>query len=110
MAGFFFYLQDGKSELGDDEAQDFSGIVEAEQHARKVADELARNVSPSSLRNSFIVVKAINGGEVARVALFRPARLGSASPSASRKPRRDRAGVKRGAAKGCVSWPLRSRG
>jgi hypothetical protein len=89
MPGFFFYLQEGQSELGDDEAQDFSGLVEAEQHARKVADELARNVSPSALRNSFIVVKGINGGEVARVALGRPVRLGSASSSASRKPRRE---------------------
>jgi hypothetical protein len=85
MPGFFFYLKDGQSELRDDEAHDFSGIVEAEQYARDVADELARNKSPSALRNSFIVVKGINGAEVARVALGRPARLGSASPSACRK-------------------------
>jgi hypothetical protein len=69
MPGFFFHLQEGQLELHDDEPQDFPGIVEAEKHARNVANELARNESPSVLRKRFIVVTDIHGAEIARVAL-----------------------------------------
>jgi hypothetical protein len=85
MPRFFFCLQDGQWELRDDEAQDFPGIVEAEQHARDVADELARNKSPSALRNCFIVVKDIDRAEVARVALGQQDWAQEKSASACRK-------------------------
>jgi hypothetical protein len=85
MPGFFFYLRDCQGEVRDDEAQNFPGIAEAEQHARDVADELARNKLPSALLNCFIVVKDIDRAEVARVALGQQDWVQEKSASARRK-------------------------
>jgi hypothetical protein len=69
MPRFIFYLEDGLEEWIGEEALAFPGIAEAEQHARAVAAELARNGSPSELQDRFIVVKNIDGTEVVRVPL-----------------------------------------
>jgi hypothetical protein len=69
MPRFMFHLEDGLKELTDDEALEFPGIVEAEQHARAIAAELAQNQSPSELQDCFVVVKNMDGTEVARVPL-----------------------------------------
>jgi hypothetical protein len=72
MAGFFFLLRNGQVEYRNDEAQEFHGIADAEEHARVVAGELARNKSASELPESFIIVTDVAGVEVARVALGTP--------------------------------------
>jgi hypothetical protein len=69
MPRYFFCLQDRQTEFRDDEGEDFPGIVEAEEHASQVAQELAQNQSSWELRDCFIAVKDIHGAELARVVL-----------------------------------------
>jgi hypothetical protein len=69
MPQFMFFLRDKMKEWGDEEAVEFPGIADAEQHAREVAAELAHNESPSALQDRFIVVKSPDGTEVARIPL-----------------------------------------
>jgi len=69
MSRFIFHLQKGLKEWIDDETLDFPGLADAEQHAREIAAELARNESPSGLQDCFVVVKEMDGTEVARVPL-----------------------------------------
>jgi hypothetical protein len=69
MPRFFFDFRQGKTELRDDEGQDLSDGTEAEQHARQVAYELARNKPNSETRGCFVVVRDADGAQVAQVAL-----------------------------------------
>jgi hypothetical protein len=71
MPRFFFLLRNGRVEYRNEEAQEFHEIADAEEHARVVAGELARNKSASELPESFIIVTDVAGVEVARVALSR---------------------------------------
>ena len=67
MPRFYFHLQDGPMDLQDDEPLEFQATAGAEQHARTVADEYARNKSPSELKAHFIVVKDSSGAQVVRL-------------------------------------------
>jgi hypothetical protein len=69
MPRFFFHFRQGNAELRDDEGQDFPGVTEAEQHARQVAYELARNKPNSETRGCFVVVRDADGAQVAQIAL-----------------------------------------
>jgi hypothetical protein len=72
MRRFFFNYQQPGGRLLDAEGEEFSGLSEAEHHAREVARELARNQNAADLESRAIVVEDEEGKEVARIPLNNP--------------------------------------
>ena len=66
MPRFFFHLN-GVQPVEGEKGEEFPTIDEAEQHAWRVADDLARNASPSSKIGSAVILADDRGRELLRV-------------------------------------------
>ena len=89
MPRFFFHLN-GVQPVEGEKGEEFPTIDEAEQHAWRVADDLARNASPSSKIGSAVILADDRGRELLRIPLtdaYWPAPSRAGRPAPHQEPR-----------------------
>ena len=69
MPRFFFHLLDGSTRLDDCDGEAFPTVQDAMEHARRLADEIARNAPPSATAERWLSLTDEQGREILRVPL-----------------------------------------